>query len=250
VIRELAVARRRMVDEQVRRAGITDGPVLKAMQDIPRHLFVPRMLRHRAYEGCALPIGFGQTISNPFIVGLMTALLELRGDERVLEVGTGSGYQAAVLARLCAEVVTVERVAPLAARAQKPLRELGLENVTVLTGDASFGLAERGPWDAIVVTACAPGLPETLAGQLRDGGRMLIPIAHDGEQTLFRYRRRGGELTVERSVACQFVPLLEGTTGTAGEAPGERDLAADVAEGLDAANPSEGVSGGEDPADR
>jgi protein-L-isoaspartate(D-aspartate) O-methyltransferase len=216
--REFAVARRRMVDEQVRRAGVTDRPVLKAMEAVPRHLFVPRMLRHRAHEGCALPIGFGQTISNPFIVGLMTALLELRGPERVLEVGTGSGYQAAVLAHLCREVVSIERVAPLAARAARQLQDLELTNVTVLAGDASFGAQERGPWDAIIVTACAPGLPETLSRQLHDGGTLLIPIAHGGEQLLYRYRRCGGELTVERSVPCQFVPLLPGVEEPASEA--------------------------------
>ncbi len=225
--RELAVARRRMVDEQVRRAGITERQVLRAMETVPRHLFVPRMLRHRAYEGCALPIGFGQTISNPFIVGLMTALLEIRGHERVLEVGTGSGYQAAILAHLCREVVTVERVAPLAARAAQQLRELELDNVTVVPGDASFGLADRGPWDAILVTACAPGLPETMAGQLCDGGLLLIPIAHGGEQVLYRYRRTGGELAVERSVPCQFVPLLPGVSGPLPEVGAEARPAED-----------------------
>lgn len=210
MIRDMAVARRRMVDEQLRRAGITDRTVLKAMEAVPRHLFVPRMLRHRAYEGCALPIGFGQTISKPFTVGLMSALLELRGDERVLEVGTGSGYQAAILSRLARDVVTLERVVPLARRAAAQLAELECANVTVLPGDASFGDEERGPWDAIIVTACAPGLPEAMARQLVDGGKLLIPIEHQGEQVLYRYRRRGAELDVERSVSCQFVPLLPG----------------------------------------
>ncbi len=208
--RGMAVARRRMVQEQLSRAGITDRAVLKAMEIVPRHLFVPRLVRHRAYEPCALPIGFGQTISKPFTVGLMTALLELQGSERVLEVGTGSGYQAAILGRLCTEVVSVERVVPLAQRAAAQLAELGSTNVEVLPGDASFGLEERGPWDTIVVTACAPGLPEGMARQLRDGGMLLIPIDHAGEQVLYRYRRHGGELEVEQSVACQFVPLLQG----------------------------------------
>lgn len=208
--RDYAVARRRMVDEQLRRAGVTDKPVLETMARVPRHIFVPRMLWHRAYEPCALPIGFGQTISKPFTVGLMTALLELRGTERVLEVGSGSGYQAAVLAELAGEVVTVERVAPLASRARTNLAELGYENVTVHAGDASFGREAEGPWDCIIVTACAPGLPETMATQLAEGGTLLIPIAHEGDQVLYRYRRRGAELTVERSVACQFVPLLKG----------------------------------------
>jgi len=199
-----------MVEEQLRRAGVTDQRVLAAMGEVPRHRFVPRMLQHRAYEPCALPIGFGQTISKPFTVGLMSALLELRGDERVLEVGTGSGYQAAVLGRLCDQVVTIERIAPLAARAASLLGDLGAANVEVVPGDATFGCVERGPWDGILVTACAPGLPEAMAGQLRDGGRLLIPIAHGGEQLLYRYLRRGEELAVEQSVPCQFVPLLSG----------------------------------------
>jgi len=208
--RDYAVARRRMVDEQLRRAGVTDSAVLRAMAAVPRHRFVPRILQHRAYEPCALPIGFGQTISKPFTVGLMTALLELRGPERVLEVGTGSGYQAAVLGQLSREVVSVERVVPLAVRASGVLADLGYENVTVVPGDASFGLPERGPWDAILVTACAPGLPAALATQLNDGGFLLIPIAHAGEQLLYRYRRQGEEFAVEQSIPCQFVPLLPG----------------------------------------
>lgn len=208
--REYAVARRRMVEEQLRRAGITEPAVLRAMLTVPRHLFVPRMLQHRAYESCALPIGYGQTISKPFTVGLMSALLELDGHERVLEVGTGSGYQAAVLGRLCREVVSVERIVPLALRAGGELSAQGYDNVTVMPGDASHGLTDGGPWHAIIVTACAPGLPEAMARQLHDGGRLLVPIVHDGQQILYRYQRRGEELAVERGVSCQFVPLLPG----------------------------------------
>lgn len=208
--RDYAVARRRMVEEQIRRAGISDRTVLRAMAEVPRHCFVPRILQHRAYEPCALPIGFGQTISKPFTVGLMSALLELMGHERVLEVGTGSGYQAAILGKLCAEVVSVERIVPLAQRASHQLGVLGYSNVTVLPGDASLGLADRAPWDAIIVTACAPGLPEEMARQLVSGGLLLVPIVHDGQQVLYRYHRKGESLSVERSVACQFVPLLSG----------------------------------------
>lgn len=214
--RDYAVARRRMVEEQLRRAGVTDPAVLEAMRTVPRHRFVPRILQHRAYEPCALPIGYGQTISKPFTVGLMTALLEIAGHERVLEVGTGSGYQAAVLGRLCAEVVSVERVVPLALRAAGELAAQGYQNVTVLAGDASFGREQGAPWHAIIVTACAPGLPEAMASQLVEGGRILVPIVHDGEQTLYRYRRHGDELTVERGVPCQFVPLLPGLEAQTG----------------------------------
>ena len=208
--RDFAVARRRMVEEQIRRAGVVDRAVLKAMAEVPRHCFVPRIMRHRAYEPCALPIGFGQTISKPFTVGLMSALLELDGHERVLEVGTGSGYQAAVLGRLCAEVVSVERISPLARRAADELRTLGFSNVTVTAGDASSGLPDLAPWDAIIVTACAPGLPVAMARQLVQGGLLLVPIAHGNDQLLYRYRRQGDAFSVERSVACQFVPLLPG----------------------------------------
>jgi protein-L-isoaspartate(D-aspartate) O-methyltransferase len=199
-----------MVDEQLRRAGVTDRVVLKAMEAVPRHLFVPRMLWHRAYEPCALPIGHGQTISKPFTVGLMSALLEVQPGERILEIGSGSGYQAAVLAEMGAVVHTVERVGPLAERAASSLAKLGCDHVTVETGDGSFGAADRGPWHGIIVTACAPGLPEAMARQLEDGGRLLIPIEHEGDQILYRYRREGERLSVERSVGCQFVPLLPG----------------------------------------
>ncbi|MDD5718835.1 MAG: protein-L-isoaspartate(D-aspartate) O-methyltransferase [Candidatus Krumholzibacteria bacterium] len=208
--RDFAVARRRMVQEQLQGAGIADRNVLQAMAAIPRHRFVPRVFQHRAYEPCALPIGYGQTISKPFTVGLMTALLELQGSERVLEVGTGSGYQAAVLGRLSAEVVTVERIVPLALRAARELAAGGADNVTVVPGDGSGGLADRGPWQAIIVTACAPGLPEAMARQLQPGGYLLVPILHDGEQVLYRYRRCGDELAVERGTVCHFVPLLPG----------------------------------------
>jgi protein-L-isoaspartate(D-aspartate) O-methyltransferase len=208
--RDYAVARRRMVEEQIRRGGIVDPAVGKAMSEVPRHCFVPRAIRHRAYEPCALPIGFGQTISKPFTVGLMSALLELKGGERVLEVGTGSGYQAAVLGRLCAEVFSVERIVPLARRASSELQTLGYFNVTVLPGDASSGLPDLAPWDAIIVTACAPGLPGAMARQLVDGGFLLLPIMHENEQLLYRYRRHGDTFTVERSIECQFVPMLPG----------------------------------------
>jgi len=220
-----------MVREQLADAGLTDRRVLKAMEQVPRHRFVPKVLRHRAHQPSALPIGYGQTISRPFTVGLMTTLLGLAGGENVLEIGTGSGYQAAVLARLAARVVSVERVRPLAERARVILGELGFTNVDALPADGTIGLPERAPFDAIMVTACAPHLPPALLGQLRDGGHLLIPVNRGREQTLYRYQRRGEEVVVEQSMSCRFVPLrggledpAEDTAASAAEAGGE-DLA-------------------------
>ncbi|MFH2050939.1 MAG: protein-L-isoaspartate(D-aspartate) O-methyltransferase [bacterium] len=230
---DFAVARRRMVREQIAAAGITDRRVLKAMEQTPRHLFVPRLLRHRAHQASALPIGFGQTISKPFTVGLMTALLELHGHERVLEIGTGSGYQGAILARLAAQVVSVERIAPLAHRARTVLAELGYGNISVLAHDGICGLADFAPFDAIMVTACAPSLPPHLVGQLRDGGHLLIPVNKGREQILYRYQRQGSEVVIEQSVSCKFVPLLPGLAhaGDADHEVSESDLAAAEARG-------------------
>ena len=204
------VARRRMVAEQLRAAGLSDQRVLGAMQEVPRHRFVPRLLRHRAYQPCALPIGYGQTISQPFTVALMTALLDLRGDETVLEIGTGSGYQAAVLSRLARRVVTVDRIAPLCRRAVAILAELGCDNVEVLAADGSVALAGRGPFDAIMLTACAERLPAALHQQLAPGGRLVAPIGRGTAQSLYRYRLRDGLPCIERSLPCRFVPLLSG----------------------------------------
>ncbi len=207
---ELAVARSRMVAEQIEEAGITDAAVLKVMRDVPRHLFVPTMLKHRAYHGCALPIGYDQTISQPFIVALMTTLLGLTGTERVLEVGTGSGYQAAILSRLADRVITVERVEPLALRASKVLEELGHTNVEIYASDASDGVPVHGPYDAVITTACAERLPTGLFQQLREGGTLIIPIGSGEHQKLYRYRKVQGQPIIERSVDCRFVPLLTG----------------------------------------
>ena len=210
---DYAVARRRMVSEQLRDAGIDDRAVLDAMTEVPRHLFVPSRLCHRAYHGCALPIGHEQTISQPFIVGLMTALLELDGTEHVLEVGTGSGYQAAVLSHLASSVVSVERIEALALRSARLLDELGYDNVEVYAADGGTGVPERGPYDAVAVTACPPRLPSALFHQLREGGRLVLPIGEGEDQTLYRYRKQGGEAVVERSVPCRFVPMREGLVG-------------------------------------
>ncbi len=211
---DFAVARRRMVREQLADAGLDDRRVLRAMEAVPRHRFVPALLHHRAHQDCALPIGFGQTISKPFTVGLMSCLLGLQGHERVLEIGTGSGYQAAVLGTLCREVVTVERVAPLARRAGQLLADLGYANVEVRAADGREGAPDLAPYDAIVVTACAPHLPSALVAQLAEGGYLLLPVDKGREQILYRYQRRGQEVVIERSVSCRFVPLLPGVQET------------------------------------
>jgi protein-L-isoaspartate(D-aspartate) O-methyltransferase len=212
------VARKIMVKEQLQDGGIRDPYVLAAMREVPRHLFVPRLLRPRAYLPCALPIGYGQTISQPFTVGLMTALLELQGNEKILEVGTGSGYQAAVLARLTRKVFTVERIAPLADRARRLLSEVGCDNVEVYAADGNLGLPLAEPFDAIVVTACVRHVPAVLLDQLKDGGRLLVPVAGEQEQAIYRYHKRGNKAKVERSVSCHFVPLQSGLT--AGQSSG------------------------------
>ena len=209
-MREFAVARRRMVREQLVAEGLDDPRVLQAMEEVPRHMFVPKLLRHRSHQPSALPIGFGQTISKPFTVGLMTTLMELKGHEHVLEVGTGSGYQGAVLTRLAQTVVSVERIKPLANRSRSTLKELGYDNITVLAADGIEGMFDHAPYDAIMVTACAPHLPPVLVSQLKDGGWLLIPVNKGREQILYRYQRQGEEVLIEQSVSCRFVPLLAG----------------------------------------
>ncbi len=216
------VARARMVSEQLRGAGLADPRVLGAMRDVPRHRFVPKLLRHRAYQPCALPIGSGQTISQPFTVALTCALLELKGDESALEIGTGSGYQAAVLSRLCAQVLTIERVEPLARRAAIVLAELDHANVTVLCADGCEPVSGQGPFDAIVVTACADRFPDTLYRQLRAGGRLVVPLAQTGGgQTLYRFTREPRQPRIERSLDCRFVPLVRGPLARAAAETGE-----------------------------
>jgi protein-L-isoaspartate(D-aspartate) O-methyltransferase len=197
-----------MVERQLRRRGISDERVLAAMGRVPRELFLPERQRRRAYADSALPIGGGQTISQPWIVAAIAQALALRGAERVLEVGTGSGYSAAVLALLAAEVTTIERHAELAEGAAALLRELGVENVEVLVADGSRGLAERGPYDAIAVHATAPAPPPSLLAQLGEGGRLVVPIADRGADLLTVYRLEGGEISTELIGPCRFVPLI------------------------------------------
>ncbi len=197
-----------MVERQLRRRGIGDERVLAAMGEVPREEFVPARQRDRAYTDAALPIGEGQTISQPWIVAAICQALQLRGDERVLEVGSGSGYSAAVLARLAAEVVGIERHESLAGEARRALDRLGVANVELLVGDGTRGLPERAPFEAIAVHATAPAPPRTLLGQLADGGRLVVPLAGERADLLTVFRRSANELLREEIGPCRFVPLI------------------------------------------
>ncbi len=199
--------RKRMIREQIVRRGICEPRLLEALKQVPRHLFVPREYAGSAYSDGPLPIGEGQTISQPYIVALMTDLLGLQGEERVLEVGTGSGYQAAVLAHLAGQVHSIERHAGLAERAEALLRRLELKNVTIHLGDGSVGLPGYAPYQAILVTAAAPQVPQPLLDQLDDGGRLVIPVGSRGMQTLERWVRKGTAFTPEEILPVAFVPL-------------------------------------------
>ncbi|MEM8865156.1 MAG: protein-L-isoaspartate(D-aspartate) O-methyltransferase [Planctomycetota bacterium] len=205
--------RQAMVEEQLRRRGISDERVLEAMRQTPRHAFVTPELRDSAYRDSPLPIGSGQTISQPYTVAFMCEAAGLRGTERVLEVGAGSGYGAAVLAHLSAHVDTVERVPELAEEARQTLSKLGYANVSVHLADGSLGWAENAPFDAIIVTAGAKTLPVAYADQLAQGGRLIIPIGTvDAGQTMYRLTKQDDKLNAERLGNFSFVPLVEGST--------------------------------------
>ena len=200
--------RRLMVETQLIPRGIKDRRVLKAMLKVPRHLFVDEPLQYKAYDDMALPIGDGQTISQPYMVAVMTELLELKGNERVLEVGTGSGYQAAILAELAAEVFSIERMERLALRARERLRNLGYDNVHIITGDGTAGLPEKAPFDRIIITAGTPQIPEPLREQLADNGILVAPVGARFSQQLIRLRKAKGKITEEYHTPCVFVPLV------------------------------------------
>lgn len=200
--------RARMVERQLRRRGIGDERVLAAMGAVPREAFVPAEQRRQAYADSALPIGAGQTISQPWIVAAICQAMELRGEERVLEVGTGSGYSAAVLARLAAAVISVERQESLAATAREALAALGVGDVEVRVGDGSRGVPERAPFEAIAVHAAAPAPPPALLAQLAEGGRLVAPIAAGEAEMLTVLRRRGDSFESAPIGPCRFVPLI------------------------------------------
>jgi len=204
---QFKLLRHAMVLEQIERRHLQDPALLNAMRSIPRHRFVPEEYRDSAYEDRPLLIGNNQTISQPYIVGLMTHLLQLTGEEIVLEVGTGSGYQAAVLAALSRQVYTIERYPSLARQAQKALQELGILNVSVHQGDGSCGWPEHAPYDAIMVTAAAPTVPDPLLKQLRVGGRLVLPVGGLGVQQLQTWDRTESGYQSETVVPVAFVPL-------------------------------------------
>ena len=201
-------ARARMVEEQLVQRGITDERVLSAMRRVPRHLFVEVPLRERAHGDHPLPIGEEQTISQPYIVGLMSQLLELRGQEKVLEVGTGSGYQTAVLAELARRVCSIERLPRLAERARTLLEHLGYDNVWVRVGSGTLGWPDEAPFDRILVTAGGPSIPPPLFQQLGEGGRMVVPVGDVANQTLTVVEKVRGEMRTRSCGDCKFVKLV------------------------------------------
>jgi protein-L-isoaspartate(D-aspartate) O-methyltransferase len=225
--RDAAAQRERMVERQLRRRGISDELVLDAMATVPRELFVPESQRRRAYYDGALPIGHGQTISQPWIVAAIAQALALTGDERVLDVGSGSGYSTAVAAKLAGEVIGIERVPELAERSRETLAELGVENAEIIAADGSEGLPDRAPFDAIAVHATAPAPPPELLRQLAVGGRLVVPVATRGADMLTRFRRVGEKIDPETGEgfetsslgATRFVPLIgrAGYEGSGGD---------------------------------
>jgi protein-L-isoaspartate(D-aspartate) O-methyltransferase len=197
-----------MVERHVAARGVTDPRVLNAMGEVPRHLFVPAVVASKAYGPSALPIGQKQTISQPFIVGRMIELLQLSGKEKVLEIGTGTGYQAVVLSKLCARVFSIERINELALRAVELIRELKIYNASVKVFDGTYGWSDQAPFDRIIVAASAPEVPEPLLQQLARTGKMVIPIGAEGSQRLARVTRVGTRVQIEDCGTAEFVPLV------------------------------------------
>lgn len=202
------ITRKHMVDEQLARRGIKDQRVLNAFLEVPRHKFVEEYLKYKAYDDYPLSIGYNQTISQPYMVALMTEALSPKAEERFLEIGTGSGYQAAILSRLCSAVYTIERISALASRARKTLDELGYFNVHVRLGDGTMGMPQDAPYDGIIVTAGAPHVPEALVEQLKEGGRLIIPVGNDAIQDLIRLTKTKEGVKEESLGGCRFVKLI------------------------------------------
>ncbi|MCD5383778.1 protein-L-isoaspartate(D-aspartate) O-methyltransferase [candidate division WOR-3 bacterium] len=206
--RDFEQQRELMVKTQITDRGIKDPLVVEAMRRVPRHLFVDESYVYEAYGDHPLPIGDGQTISQPYMVGSMTEQLELKGSERVLEIGTGSGYQTAVLAEITREVYTVEKIASLSNRAEKILGQIGYKNVHISIGDGTLGLEDYSQYDAIIVTAASPDIPPPLFEQLKEDGRLVIPISNCFGQILVRIRKENGKELIEKLYGCVFVPLI------------------------------------------
>jgi protein-L-isoaspartate(D-aspartate) O-methyltransferase len=207
-IKEWKHERERMVEEQIAARGIKDKRVLEAMKQVPRHLFVDKTYYHQAYKDYPLPIGHDQTISQPYMVGSMTELLELKGDEKVLEIGTGSGYQTAIIALLCSKVYSIERVGELTRRARRTLDKLGFRNVNLMVGDGSMGWSDYAPYDGIIVTAGAPEIPDALISQLAEKGRLVIPVGDEFSQILNLLKKHKGRVYRKEFFSCTFVPLI------------------------------------------
>lgn len=200
--------RERMVKEQIVARGVEDIRVIQAMKKVPRHLFIDKTYYHQAYNDYPLPIGQNQTISQPYMVASMTELLELKGDERVLEIGTGSGYQTAILALLCSKVYSVERISELTRKARLTLKQLGFSNINLIVRDGTLGWPEFAPYNGIIVTAGAPEIPDALIEQLANNGRMVIPVGNEASQTLNFVEKHKGRIYRKESFGCTFVPLV------------------------------------------
>jgi len=200
--------RQKMIEEQLLNRGIKDIKALVAMNSVPRHFFVQESFHHKAYGDHPLPIGGSQTISQPYIVGAMTEALELKGHERVLEIGTGSGYQTAILAELADKVFTIERIKSIARTAKNKLDQLGYVNILYKIFDGTYGWRDQSPYDAILITAAGPDIPKTLIEQVADGGRIVAPVGDQGTQTLTVLTKVGSQTRVKKLSECSFVPLI------------------------------------------
>ncbi len=207
-VKEWKLERERMVKEQIIARGVKDKRVIEAMTKVPRHMFVEKTYYPQAYNDYPLPIGYNQTISQPYMVASMTEILELKGDEKVLEIGTGSGYQTAILAVLCSKVYSIERVSELSHRARSRLKELSFQNINLMVGDGSIGWPNYAPYNGIIVTAGAPEIPNALIEQLAENGRLVIPVGDEFSQILNLVRKHKGRIYRKEFYGCAFVPLV------------------------------------------